>query len=101
MSKSKRTKAVDIKQSTKRVVWERDNERCILCGSHQAMPNAHFISRAKQGLGIEQNIVTLCVVCHHNYDNTPQRESLGIMIESYLKAKYPNWKKSELVYSKW
>ena len=23
----------------------------------------------KGGLGIEQNVVTLCIQCHHDYDN--------------------------------
>jgi len=55
--KSKRSKATDISQSVKMKVWERDNHCCIVCGYNQnVMPNGHYISRAKGGLGIEQNI---------------------------------------------
>lgn len=69
MYKSKRAKATDIPKKVKDKVWERDHERCIYCGSHNAMPNAHaLLSRAQGGLGIEQNVVTLCSMCHRIYD---------------------------------
>ena len=50
---SKRSKACDISPKVKKKVWERDNHCCIICGSPYAMPNAHYISRAQGGLGIE------------------------------------------------
>lgn len=45
---NKRSKACDISQKVKKKVWERDNHRCIICGSPYAMPNAHYISRAQR-----------------------------------------------------
>ena len=99
--KSKRSKACDISQKVKEVVWERDNQRCIFCGSPQAMPNAHYIPRSKGGLGIEENVVTLCIRCHHAYDNTVQRDNMGCFIEGYLKGKYPEWSKEKLIYNRW
>lgn len=98
MSKSKRTKALDISKSVKDIVWERDNHRCIVCGSTQAMPNAHYISRAKGGLGIEQNIVTLCMWCHRKYDQSLDRERIGKIIKEYLDMLYPNF--TERIYKK-
>lgn len=99
--KTKRSKACDITQEVKKRVWERDGERCIVCGSHYAMPNAHYISRAHGGLGIEQNIVTLCQSCHHAYDNTPQRPILRKYIKKYLQYKYgAEWSEEKLVYNK-
>ena len=65
----KRTKLLDISKAVKDKVWERDGHRCILCESIFAMPNAHYISRAQGGLGIPENVVTLCYVCHDQYDN--------------------------------
>lgn len=54
--KSKRSKATDIPQKVKQAVWERDGGRCVVCGCcRNVMPNAHFISRSKGGLGIEEN----------------------------------------------
>lgn len=106
--KSKRSKATDISQSVKQKVWERDNGRCVVCGNnYNVMPNAHYISRAKGGLGIEENVVTLCTnftknQCHHKFDNgtREERERIGAIIENYLKSKYPYWDKEKLFYNK-
>lgn len=98
--KSARSKACNIPTKVKWIVWERDNHCCIYCGSTRAMPNAHFISRAKGGLGIEENIVTLCYNCHYNYDMTDMREYYREHIENYLKRKYPKWDKQNLIFKK-
>ena len=64
----KLTKATSIPRSVKDAVWERDQHRCILCGSHQGAPVAHVIRRSQGGMGIERNIVTLCPHCHREFD---------------------------------
>lgn len=97
----KRTRALDISPKVKRAVWERDGHICVLCGSQYAMPNAHYIPRSHGGLGIEENVVTLCFNCHARYDNSSDRESLKTQIRAYLKGKYPNWNETELYYKKW
>lgn len=106
--KARRTKATDISQKVKKAVWERDGGRCVVCGcSVNVMPNAHFIPRSKGGLGVEENIVTLCTEftenkCHRKFDfgTKEEREAIGKKIERYLKAKYPNWDKNNLIYKK-
>lgn len=98
---TKRTKALDIPPKVKSAVWERDNHQCILCGNPQAMPNAHYIARSHGGLGIEENVVTLCGECHHNYDNTAVRPTFKERIKAYLECKYPNWDESKLIFRKW
>ena len=100
MLKSKRSRACDISKAVKDKVWERDNHRCIICGNPFAMPNAHYIPRSKGGLGIEQNIVTLCQRCHHTTDHTEHREFMLGKIEKYLNAKYSDWNKEDLTYRK-
>lgn len=95
---SKRSKACDITPKVKAAVWERDRQRCVLCGNREAMPNAHFIPRSKGGLGIQENIVTLCCNCHRKYDQTTQREALKVEIRDYLKSKHKDWDESKLVY---
>ena len=100
---SKRSKACDISQEVKMKVWERDHHHCIYCGSPYAMPNAHYIARSHGGLGIEQNIVTLCQNCHHNYDNGRSKEEADCIrdkIELYLKHHYKDWNKEDLIYKK-
>ena len=101
--KSKRSKACDIPQQVKHKVWERDNHHCIYCGSPYAMPSCHYIARSHGGLGIEENIVTLCQNCHHNYDNGKSKDlsdAIRERIEYHLQKKYPNWDKTSLIYKK-
>lgn len=99
--KSRRSKATDIPQKVKERVWERDGHRCIFCNSTQAMPNAHYISRAKGGLGIEQNIVTACMGCHFAMDNTTQRPEFLDLAKAWLMSKYPDWDETSLTYNKY
>jgi hypothetical protein len=98
--KSKRSKACDISVATKRKVWERDGQRCIICGNHNAIPNAHFIPRSKGGLGIEKNVVTLCQQCHFKFDQTDERLYIYAYIMNYLQKIYDYWSIDELIYKK-
>jgi hypothetical protein len=55
------------------------------------------------GLGIEENGVCGCRYHHSLLDNGNKglrQEMLSIM-EEYLKSKYPDWDKDDLVYKKW
>lgn len=97
--KSKRSKACDIPLKVKQIVWERDG-CCIICGDRNAMPNAHYISRAKGGLGVEKNIVTLCFDCHRAYDQSENRKACKNIIKNYLKEQYLDWNEDDLVYKK-
>lgn len=48
--KSKRSKACEISQKVKEVVWNRDKQRCIYCGKYvsKSCANAHFIKRSQR-----------------------------------------------------
>lgn len=96
---SKRSRACDIPQKVKKAVWIRDKGRCVFCG-RLGNPNAHYISRAKGGLGIEQNILTLCNDCHRRYDQTTDRKALKEYFTAYLKSQYIDWDESKLYYKK-
>ena len=99
--KSQRSKDTDIPQRVKARVWERDRHQCIICHrTHTAFPNAHYIPRSSGGLGIEENIVTLCHQCHREYDQSIERELYKTRIRQYLKRKYPNWDENKLYYKK-
>ena len=99
--KSKRSKACDISQEVKHIVYARDGSRCIFCGSYSGLPNAHFIPRSHGGLGVEENIITACPDCHYRMDNTIDRPVYLEAAEEYLRNIYPEWDKKKLVYSKW
>lgn len=97
--KSKRAKACDIPLEVREKVFERDGY-CVFCGNPNASPNAHYISRAQSGLGIEQNILTLCSTCHDRYDKTADRKQMREVFKKYLQSKYVEWNEDDLVYKK-
>jgi 5-methylcytosine-specific restriction endonuclease McrA len=103
--KTRRSKACDIPQAVKIRVWERDGGKCVVCDNdYNVMPNGHYVSRSKGGLGIEQNVVTLCTdltpnKCHSRYDGL-EHETIGPKIKAYLMKKYPGWDEEKLYYRK-
>lgn len=99
----KRAKVCDISQEVKVRVWERDKGCCIICGSPIASPNAHYIRRSQGGLGIEQNVVTLCTDCHNEFDNGSGKYSQAIKkaVRDYLQSQYDDWREKDLIYDKW
>lgn len=108
--KTRRSQYTDIPMSVKKKVWERDGGRCIICGNaYNVMPNAHILSRAKGGLGIETNIITLCTnlttnKCHYRLDNGTKREHEVMLriITKYMKSIYgENWNIQDQKYKKW
>ena len=106
--KTKRSKATDISSKVKQRVWERDNGCCVICGNnYNVMPNAHYISRSKGGLGIEQNIFTACTRltendCHYKFDNGTKEEKARLkkIVKTYFINIYPNWNEKDLYYKK-
>lgn len=96
----RRTKALQIPAKVKRIVYERDNGLCIFCKG-KGDPVAHFVARSQGGLGIEENIITVCAYCHAKLDNSIDREMMKDYARDYLKSKYPFWDESELYYKKW
>ena len=98
--KHKKSRATDIPAKTRKIVSERDNGQCIICGNW-GRPNAHYISRNDGGLGIPENIVSLCDRCHHEYDHGDTPEIYEKKIRTYLENYYENWSSINLVYDKW
>ena len=98
--KSKRTKACEISPAVRAIVEIRDGGRCIFCGN-PGRGEAHFINRSQGGLGVPENIVTVCRPCHYQMDNGQATKIYRMKAEEYLKAHYPEWNVSKLVYNKW
>lgn len=100
---SKRAKATDIPMKVKKKVYERDNGLCVICGKRGA-PNSHYISRNNGGLGIPENVVTMCENCHHNFDNGKDeilKENMRKKVKKYLKRQYgTSWNEEKLIYRK-
>lgn len=96
---NKRTKALAISKEVKEAVYKRDRGRCILCGA-PGLPEAHYIPRSKGGLGIEQNIVTLCRPCHDRLDNTTERKPLLLRVKKHLELWYGDFPDEQRIYKK-
>lgn len=96
----KRTKSCAISKMTKLIVYTRDNQRCIFCG-RKGLPEAHVVPRSHGGLGVPQNIVTVCRKCHDLMDNSTQRQQLIEIAKAYLKDYYPDISQSDVIYQKW
>lgn len=99
-SKHKRTKACEISRKTKLRVYERDGGCCIYCGA-PGLPEAHVIPRSHGGLGVEQNIITTCRICHDRLDNSVHRKEMLQKAADYLKSIYPEWKRELFIFDKW
>ena len=99
--KSKRSKETDISDEVKQIVYERDGGLCIKC-HRPGIPNAHYKRRSQGGLGIPENVVTLCQKCHNKFDDGFYREEIGNYIAEYLKSIYgASWRETDLIYNKW
>ena len=104
-----RTEALSIPRLVKNRVAHRDKVDgwpcCILCGKPApssnilAFSNAHYISRAQGGLGVEKNILTLCWDCHRKYGG-PGRKILRPILRRYLREHYDGWTEEDLIYKK-
>ena len=105
---SRRAKALAISEETKDKVWCRDAGRCVWCRltglytGYPAHPEAHFIPRSKGGLGIPENVLTLCRPHHDLFDHgtIEQREKMRKAFAEYLKHYHPEWDESKLIYRK-
>lgn len=96
----KLTKACAIPPKVKKIVFERDNGWCVLCG-RPGLPEAHFIAKSRHGLGIPENIITLCRACHDQYDFHDFDGKLEETLRAYLEEFYPGFPDSKRIYSKW
>lgn len=96
----KRTKAVAITPEVRKFVEDRDGGCCIFCG-RRGRGEGHFVNRSQGGLGIPENIVTVCRDCHREMDNGLYTKVFRQKAEDYLKSQYPYWDRDKLVYHKW
>ena len=98
---SRRAKALQISSFVRLLVSRRDDGLCVYC-RRPGNPEAHFIPRSKGGLGVPQNILTLCRECHDKYDfgAREEREGMREYFREYLSSKYDDWSEEKLIYHK-
>ncbi len=100
--KHKSTKATEIPKKVKMTVWERDNHCCIFCGCPVpwSMANSHFIKRSHMGLGIEENIMTNCLMCHEEFEKEPRDGWMHEKARQHFRECYNDWDEKKLIYKK-
>jgi 5-methylcytosine-specific restriction endonuclease McrA len=98
---SKISKACDISSNVRQEVLKRDRFSCIVCGKKTHLQIAHYISRARLGLGIAENLAVMCAECHFQYDNGNFHEEIKNLFREHLTANYEEWNEQELTYKKW
>ena len=98
----KQTKFTSIPKKVKETVIVRDRHRCVICGRYvpESCASAHYIARSHGGLGIEQNIVTLCHECHMAYDQSTHRAEIKERLKEHFEEHYPDWDETKLIYRK-
>lgn len=110
----KDTKARDFDRKTKLAIAQRDSidgwPCCVWCGKPAPQygdedtpitwSNAHYLSRAQGGRGVERNGLTLCHKCHRRYDQSTDREEMQEYFRAYLQDQYDDWVEEELIYRK-
>jgi 5-methylcytosine-specific restriction endonuclease McrA len=100
--KSRRTKACDISEKIRKIVYARDSYDdcpcCVFCGVSRNLELAHFIGRSQGGLGIPENLITACQSCHKKLDSGKEGYKDIAMI--YLNHKHENWSEEKLYFSK-
>ena len=110
----RQTKATAIPAKVKAAVAARDcmngPATCIICGA-PGSPCCHIVRRSQGGIGVEENIVTLCSPCHYAFDEgigMARLKPLGLnsqkdvrdYIVSYIKGFYPDWTEESVKYKK-
>ena len=104
---SNQSKACEFTNKVRQEIYERDNNSCIMpdCMNPFGLGIAHiFKSRAKGGLGVAQNGVTLCQHHHGLLDNgrsAAQAEYIDRYCKEYLTQHYGTIKMEDITYDKW
>lgn len=96
------TKATAIPASVKRIVWQRDGKQCIRCHRYAPMAwaCAHVVRRSQGGMGVEENIVTLCPTCHREADEGRDAKEIQTQIQDYISRRYAGWSREAVTYRK-
>ena len=74
-----------ISASVKCYIWERDNHRCVYCGSIKNLEYDHIIPYSWGGSNSPENVQLLCRKCNRRKSDSLTEGSIKPMILSHLK----------------
>ncbi len=106
---NQRTKALQITTSTKKKVWERQKGKSVVSGKPITWNECccHYVSRARGGLGIEENIVGMTYEEHMIFDlnqvgdHLTEHKLFRRLAREHLEKCYPGWAEEKVIYRKW
>lgn len=84
------------------LVLERDNNRCIFCGSKEHLHMAHLVSFKISKKNLEKEAIILCLKCHGLFDErskestNEKRKEMGRFIWNIMCSYYPEYPKDYL-----
>lgn len=85
--RSKRSLATGIPKHVRQEVLVRDR-RCVICGSMHQIEIHHLVERSRLGMGVDNNLVSLCRQCHRDIHNGDTGKKT--FIRNYLERLYPD-----------
>lgn len=86
----------DIPGAVRKFCYERDLERCRLCGSNRNHHLHHIMYRSQGGPHTPDNLITLCMDCHavvHGYKGFYQEVLRGLLTQppAVTGRQYMRW----------
>lgn len=91
--KRQRRQPKEIWRVTRKRVWERDSRRCVRCHALVSLRGHHcdhIIPLSRGGTNQDNNLRTLCVVCHATRSDTNHQGLVARLIERGLLP--PDWR---------
>lgn len=95
----RQTKYTGISHDVYQTVFERDGGRCVYCGAPSPLQCAHYVSRARGGMGVPENLVMLCMRCHQAMDQGGGAD-IKTEVRDYLTLHYDGWTEDAQKYKK-
>ena len=86
----------EIPASVSRAVFDRDNNQCVVCGTHRGLQLHHWREfRSACGADTEDNLVTVCWHCHraateHEIEIELVRTAEGRLV-AFIKGRVRRW----------
>ncbi|MBV7275399.1 HNH endonuclease [Clostridiaceae bacterium UIB06] len=84
---------MNIKDTDKLYIYERDNKKCFFCGKplkYNKITLDHYLPKSKKGTNDVFNLVTCCKFCNISKGNKIPKDYKETILYLFLKAVYDN-----------
>lgn len=84
----KNINSANISNARRRAIYRRDGWGCVICSSGSHLQIHHAIPRGQGGSDFDENLVTLCAVCHAQIHGIIPLPSADFSIEEMNRTVY-------------